>query len=820
MAAKTKDYRRRLCERIAEHLTTADGLEAFRLMQIAGPLTLAPGREHSRHPASLPVVIYAESEGFRTSTRNVSLGGLGVTLRRSLETGSQVTVSFSLKGVQTVAACEVVWSTPSDEGQDLGLHFLSLAPEDRQRLAEFIKESQVEEAEGEVSDVASAEPDPGQGQEEQPEPIGPWKPQREDDEWVFVRELTTDELLWPRQNQWSDSLSLRQKKGAKRRICLIGESVAQGYFYAPFVTPAKLLEAALAEAAGPGEYEVIDVSKRGETPYSLIYRLVEVLQLAPDVIVCFAGNNFHFRFFGSDGLEHRLKEAEALAQHGVAGLLQLTKNAMRSFTEEALDNMAVVARSQDVPLVWVLPEANMADWGNWAPVHWLPGNGTAGWWELFRTGVRCLEEKDWAGAEDVARRMLGLDGGCSPTSHEMLARALEGQGRLEESRRAHLDEIEASCWDANWWPWVARIATTVRETIQSRCELHEIPCVNLSEVFALHSGSPLQGRRLFVEPNHNTIEGMVVAVAAAAAQVLRMENPPREVAWPSLVEKLAPRIDSIDDAICKFLTFLAQYLENVPLVGQKELAAWWCKAAIAADPSVRDLMAEYVAAKATRSPLILSRLEAVEPPVRRLNMSYVRPFKSRTNLRRSDLHLDYRIIEAICDAVEASGRPMKEEMIQLLLEHHGSLPVDISAFEYREQPFFDFGATYGESATFRSVVPWSTFYLVADATRDVELDLTSRLPVYESRRAGSVQVSINGSSVGQVELTGRWGRSKLKVARALLQRGVNRVRLDWPVPPPDGEFALAQATRRMEQGLAGEIYPVLGEVFSLVVRAA
>ena len=83
-----------------------------------------------------------------------------------------------------------------------------------------------------------------------------------------------------------------RKTPGTRRICFFGESVAAGYLYAPHLTPAMVLEEQLRQTSDTHAYEVIDLARTNETLDGLLTTVRRSLQLNPDVLVLFVGNNW------------------------------------------------------------------------------------------------------------------------------------------------------------------------------------------------------------------------------------------------------------------------------------------------------------------------------------------------------------------------------------------------------------------------------------------------------------------------------------------------------------------------------------------------
>jgi hypothetical protein len=119
---------------------------------------------------------------------------------------------------------------------------------------------------------------------------------------------------------------------------------------------------------------------------------------------------------------------------------------------------------------------------------------------------------------------------------------------------------------------------------------------------------------------------------------------------------------------------------------------------------------------------------------------------------------------------------------------------------------------------YRTNWPQSTFTLAADATEDLSLSLTCRLPRIESERTGEVKVSVNGETIGTIHVTNQWTRHQLTIHQDRLRDGFNRVMLHWPPLSDEDNAAIDRAETRFRVGHTPDIFPVFGEVFSCVVK--
>ncbi len=124
-----------------------------------------------------------------------------------------------------------------------------------------------------------------------------------------------------------------------------------------------------------------------------------------------------------------------------------------------------------------------------------------------------------------------------------------------------------------------------------------------------------------------------------------------------------------------------------------------------------------------------------------------------------------------------------------------------------------------QRATHRAPWPVTSFCLICDATRKVDLTLTARLPTVEQSTPchnEPVRVTVNGQPTGVVGP--RWGKEGLRLHRRVLKEGINKVSLHWPMPSITGEAALAAAIARLERGLEADVHPIFGEIFVLVAQ--
>jgi hypothetical protein len=607
-----------------------------------------------------------------------------------------------------------------------------------------------------------------------------------------------------------------------RRICFFGESVAAGYLYAPHLTPARALEAQLDACSADGGYEVVDLARTNERLPTLVRTLESSLQLAPDLLVLFMGNNWtlletpeaspHF-----PSVRGRLALAAALRDDGLRGASSLGAKRMLQRAGSALASVAEISLRGGVPVIVVVPEVNLADWETAQPAPWLPGRLAARWHARFERARRLLDAEDWRALESEAREMLDLDSQTGPTPHRLLARALAGQGDLEAAAAACREEVAAVHY-ATLGPLAApQAAPMAQELLRRAAHRHGFGCVDLPAVFAAHLGSPLPGKELFLDYCHLTRRGIRLAGGAIAAATLNLFDD-TELGWRDILAR-APLPDLPPEAEAStYLGAAIHTAHRLHAVGGKlELLKHWCRRALGATPAAELALLDFARARTARTPAVLTAALA------RVQSS---PFRMTLQHGWRWDHLDPELLQAIVEVLKEDGSSSGEEIVELLAGRNhatssradGALDLALAPhlWEPVAQSFPD-AMTPATHAFFRSLWPSCDFVLPATGTSDLVLEAVTRSQQATAPDA-SLGMRLNGEPVGRLPLTRSWQRAALDLPSTALRRGLNRLTLEWPSPAGTGEEAIERAIDRLELGLDADLHPIFGEVYSLTVR--
>lgn len=628
------------------------------------------------------------------------------------------------------------------------------------------------------------------------------------------------------------------------RVCLIGESTAAGTFYAPHLTPAMVLEDQLREVTGARArasgssrpYEVIDLTNVDMTAdggkHDLVRVTIAALQLNPDLIVIFAGNNWltQMRPFASSSRDHLLRFAPAYREAGVRGIMESCERETASHHQGVVRNLAHIAAAAGIPTILVIPEVNHLDWERGLPVAWLSGERTSQWHALYRQALALTKTGDGSDGDAlaaIAERMIALDEGTCPISHRLLGNALVARRRLAEAREAYIREVDSAAWTAEALPGAG---STVREVLRNGAGHDGLARIDLPEIFAEHSAG-IPGRALFLDYCHLTLDGIKVAMAAVASQILRLTAAPEEKAyeWRSLLRRLPdPRIHPARDAMAKFLAAMHALHWERRFDGPSPLAEYWCEAAVRSWDGMQDLMLEYVATRVP--PATISGLSVAEQRLfgRRHRLEDGSHLLDDEGRRLGRVNLDPAGIELIGSVLERSGYSTRQAINKMLVDQH-AVGADVELVNpYYHWTTMDhltdrqrYSLTDTGYGVYQAFWPASHFCFVSDTSRDAQLNVAARVPAIADASTGAMHatVSVNGHHVATLPIGHRWACHALNVAREGLRIGANKLTIHWPRLGPDGDAATRQIGERLGQGVPANLHPVFGELQSLVARS-
>lgn len=592
---------------------------------------------------------------------------------------------------------------------------------------------------------------------------------------------------------WADVQSI-PSKGERKRLLLLGESVARGFLYDPDFNPAKALETTLPMVLGE-PIEIVDLAKINLTGAQLTGLIGTVSALEPDVLVVFAGNNWL-----SDDRRDRHLEAIALREGGALGLKARREQRLIKFV--ATLRRQLIELSERLPIILVVPEINLADWrlDVKADAPWLPSGRNRRWLECRKAALSALASQRLDEAAALAREMVDLDGGTAASGWTLLADCARATGDLTAARTYLEKARDAHLWD--FTHQTPRAVSVIQQSLRDCALPGRLAVVDLPACFATWQEGELPDRRLFLDYCHLSAEGIRVAMAAttlAAAGLLAAGRPLPEI---ECIANSIPKPSLRLEAIAHFAAALHSSYGGQPA----PFVSYLCNEAARQSPEVAQAMWEYLEAQTRRAPTwacaAFERLSAIATP-----------FLRRYILRNPKL-FEPVLLPAIADALEKNGLPsrafldelrkgersLSDRPRDLLNPYHRASLEDLDWLEWPAH----FQRVYSPTSRY----PW-----VSRESGEVAFMLNCRR--VGTGDPGECHVRINGICVTYLPLTSEWSTLRFSAPSSLVRSGVNWLEIDWPTDLPSGEEEIEYIAREHEHGRCIPLLPAFAEISSL-----
>lgn len=653
--------------------------------------------------------------------------------------------------------------------------------------------------------------------------IGPWMRQATADGVEFVREKSR-----PFGDDWSPVRVLARKSNSAVRIALVGESVATGFFYAPQLTPAKILQDILRSVSGGESFDLLDLSKVDlrvdETPDGLLGIVAGAVELDSDILVIFCGNNWYSPLSAENTVSEIQRLSLAFEEDGIVGLINVRREDLRKRYLGAFAELARIVAAKSTRVIIVVPEVNLRDWSRTCPVPWLSGDGLCQWHAVLTSGRAALEMQRFEVAESAARELIRLDRGTCSTSFGLLGDALLGLGDCAAASGAFIRQVETDGYQPVATPGAG---STVRGILREGAAAYGFEIVDLPAIFTEAVGGP-PGSELFIDYCHLSLEGMRLAMTAVASTVLgvrKVDGCPQYLGWRELLPQVpALQCSAEKESIVGLLSALYRLHWERTLVGNERQVRDLLDRALGRHSSARYIAGAIARAHVAPAPsvgLSLAEQALVEPTLTGPDGVPALVGQGR-RLRR--VAIGASTIRLLVDALAVHDPEVFENF-----EHESSerddatLPLELCSPYYdgdRDSLFHGWAPESTVSAggsirrAFASRTEFS--FLVARPSRSVVVEIVARLPA-QGHQSARILVELNNVIVAELLLGTRWSRTVAELPRAFLKQ-LNSLVFIWPLPEHDGDQALREISRRLEQGLPAEIYPLFGELYSIKLR--
>jgi len=640
------------------------------------------------------------------------------------------------------------------------------------------------------------------------ERVGIWERQAQNGASHFVRSLSAidDWLLWA-------NVQRIEQKGPKLRVLLIGESVARGYLYEPQFTPALALSMILEARIGKDQVEVIDLA-RTNLSFGVVDLALSALALEPDAVIIFSGNNWRCPVCPE---ECKTEMHEALCQSGLAGLKDVGSEWLRRKVRTIARDVSSAYRAQGIPLIWIVPEFNLADW-RIPPTNapHLPEGANREWLSLLYKAGEALAGGQLQSAAELARKAVDLDHGTSVAAWQILAECSLRQNDFATARLY----LESARDAVQWYGGLSISPGTIslsQEVLREEAVRHGDLVVDSPRLFADYLGGELPGRQLFLDYCHLTVEGIRITMAAAASCVLRAIKGV-DLSW----QDLAPAVVTPPPEVDGEAAFLAA-IHNAHWWQPSALVHHYCLKAVRLAPHLAQVMNSFLEIQTRRAPMLMC---AATAKIAESGSSLLRHYLLHYNRQQ----LDRVLLDGIVAALKTVGINAQETLDRLRREEHSftsgevnllddyycssslSLQDAIGLVMRREGTIAS--ADNQDNHHYKAYWRESRFVFVGERGYQAQMHFSCRLPHLDE---GAVRVEVNGRCEAELSCGREWTAWDISIPGERVVDGLNEVTVNWPMP----EFPGVQTFETMVADMTDQLFPeflcLFGEIESFRV---
>jgi hypothetical protein len=623
--------------------------------------------------------------------------------------------------------------------------------------------------------------------------IGIYSPEERNGKIFYIRDKRYEHEF----PLWCSQEEIAPKELSKKRVILLGESVARGYFYDPTYSCATLLQTFLNDSQDQVQFEVVDLARSSIFIHQLLDLYRSAMVLDPDVVVIFAGNNWlPDTVIRPEAISHIAKVLES------GGSFEQIREIIQKCYEEVIntfiDTVGKEAAKKDIRVIFLIPEFNLKDWrAKTCFDRALLWHGSQKeFLKEMHKGEAALIEKRIEAVHDHAQRMIALSP-SHPVGYELLAEYFLAKGDDTTAKEYLVKAMDCALSRLNVMP---RTLSVVREQLIKIAPYYNVDTIDLRPLLASHAPSGIPDRELFMDYCHLSLKGLTIVMEKTASEILAKAGVNMLVSAEQLVQ--------VDLKVLARAHFCAA-LHNAHYGPQHQVLEYHCSKAAEYEPEALSWMKWYVNIVTSKLPWDL-------------NASYIKLLKSKVSrgyenglqfLQIFDT-MDLDLVQALNAVIgryspdfvqQAEGRRLGIHQLQ------PHMRTDLLHTRYHSNSYKTF---LTRAYYFQAFDLQSRFFFFTTAGTDVVLSTTLRAPGKETR---FVRVFVNEVEIGQLEIKNTWRHHDIIIPASIQRNDLNNVTIQWPDPENS-------ASRRLDplesdyDFVARNYYPLIGEIHSLSVE--
>jgi hypothetical protein len=635
--------------------------------------------------------------------------------------------------------------------------------------------------------------------------IGIWNKKIVNGKTVYKRDSSNKE----EQPLWADTYEIGPKKEGKR-IVLLGESAARGYFYDPLYNVAQELSAVLSQVNELKEMEVIDLAKTNLYLDELLLLAEQCTGLQPDAVIIFAGNNWINALKGSLNEDIYKEIAVVFEQDSFTGVKTYLEKRFETIVVSMLQQVESLLVKKGIPVVLVIPEYNLADWKSDDVDRnflWLKEGLREEWLAKKEIAEAALQTGNYAVLQEAALRMVIADP-SNPYSHELLGEYYLHMKEWEKAN-ACLEDARDTTILSRGLKSKPRCFRVVRDTILAQAENYGIQIVDLPAIFRKEGNAPVPGRELFLDYCHLTIAGIKLAMRHTAQAILTCLNGKN---YDLSLLKESPLTPG--NTVLGVAHFCAA-IHNAHYGQPAGIIKYHCSKALQYSDELKNVMLQYVDFSTRETPTKFCKTFEDS-----LMEGLLRQYEGGMGLPHPKGHkvMDVELVDAIIEALAQNGVNKKEEIRKLRFDEHGvgAESKDLLQSYYSTTHYNEFiipgQQIFKRIRTNQHVI---TFVTGSNDTGVLDFSFSFRTPAgYSAEKKIFLSINETENKVAALPMSKKWGTHSFRVNAEALKEGVNQLIITWPYSfepfEIKNEFSL--------ESLLDAMYPVIGEIFSLKVK--
>lgn len=630
--------------------------------------------------------------------------------------------------------------------------------------------------------------------------IGVWEKKVVNGQVHYRRDLSR-EKDW---TLWANVQNIYPKT-SRRRVILLGESVARGYFYDPHYNVAAELLSILNSTAETKNTEVVDLARTG-LPIEELHELVKsCIDMEPDLVVIFAGNNW------TQNLPNLLRSNKNIIDDfRKDGLKSVQAMVEENFTK-VLDNFMQVVKTslidKHVPVVFVIPEFNLKDWRSDELEHGLmllAENRPLNWLNAKFKAENVRRNNDIAGMENAAMEMIKEDH-FNPLGHEILADTYIARKEWKKARVC-LEYAKDLALFRGGFP-VPRCNGFVKKWLTANAGKYGVTTVDLPAIFQELLSDSIPDRHLFLDYCHFSVEGIKIVSRYIVQAIIEVLTGIKKNINDIKESDLSPSPEVMSVA------HFAAAIHNAHYGQSAEIMQYHCRKSLDHSSSVIDLMENFMDFTTRRvSTVLCKKFEEVIIDGR------LRVYEGGFSLtqKSSQKLMDVELVDILSEQIDQLQPGTTQKIHDLRISEHGieDPPVDLLESFYYSAGHTRF--TLSKQCNFlkiRSLVS-RFFFIVKPGTKALQFELTYRTPVTAEDNC-AIKIYINNTDrvFKEIAVSKDWTTTTFLVQSDNTHDGVNSLSIHWPYAASLDKLKRINSS----DSFIDTVYSIFAEIYSFSV---